>query len=210
MANYNIKNCLSADTYVVSATSLSVGEVISFSVGDTYYCGTVQSETTDPITPTISYKTTYTSCCECLLTTSGDTGVVSFRFDNCNNPSSVFININTFCTKYGTVPTADRVFKFYDYEGSELVYLCSTSAGGSSTPGVSTWNPTPGAPFSGCTECEASDGPFSANTETELCVVCSGVTSTVIPPHAVYSNAQGKEVVQLNTVALGGPNGLNN
>ena len=28
-------------------------------------------------------------------------------------------------------------------------------------------------------------------------------------PHATYTNAQGKAVVQLDTVVLGGPNGLN-
>lgn len=210
MPNYNIKNCLSADTYVVSATSLTIGQVISFNIGETAFCGTVLSETDNPITPLSLYGVNYSSCCECLLSTSGETGFVSFRFDNCSNPSSVFIDISTFCTKYGTTPTADRVFKFYDYQDSQLVYLCSTSAGGSGTPGISNWNPLPSAPFSGCSECENSDGPTSVNAETELCVICSGVTSTVIPPHAVYSNAQGKEVVQLNTVVLGGPNGLNN
>ena len=62
-------------------------------------------------------------------------------------------------------------------------------------------------PYSDC-ECEIP--PRSANTETVICVVCSGETSTIIPPHAVYTDAQGTAVTQLNTVVLGGPNGLNN
>ena len=51
---------------------------------------------------------------------------------------------------------------------------------------------------------------YSANTEYVICDVCSGQTVTLDTPHAVYSNAQGVDVVQLNTVVLGGPNGVNN
>lgn len=51
---------------------------------------------------------------------------------------------------------------------------------------------------------------ISANTESTICVVCSGTTSTIIPPHAVYSDGLGNSITQLNTVVLGGPNGLNN
>ena len=51
--------------------------------------------------------------------------------------------------------------------------------------------------------------PRSANTETVICVICSGETSTVTPPHAVYTDAQGIAVTQMNTVVLGGPDGLN-
>ena len=211
MANYNIKNCLSADTYVVSATSLTIGQVISFNIGETAYCGTVLSETEDPITPLSLYGVNYSSCCQCLISTSGETGIVSFRFNNCDNLSSINIDINTFCSQYGTVPTADRVFKFYDYQDSELIYLCTTSAGGSETPGTSSWEPSSEAPFSSCSNCIASEeGPFSSNTEYFMCLVCSGETSSISVPHAIYSDGSGRDVIQLNTVALGGPNGLYN
>jgi hypothetical protein len=50
----------------------------------------------------------------------------------------------------------------------------------------------------------------SANTESTVCVECSGTTSVVIPPHPSWTNNQGDEVVQLNAITLGGPNGLNN
>lgn len=59
-------------------------------------------------------------------------------------------------------------------------------------------------------DCGCTEQPRSANTETVICVVCSGETSTITPPHAVYTDAQGIAVTQLNTVVLGGPNGLNN
>lgn len=52
--------------------------------------------------------------------------------------------------------------------------------------------------------------PLSANTEYKMCVSdCSGSTITVDTPHATYTNERGKAVVQMNTVVLGGENGLN-
>lgn len=50
----------------------------------------------------------------------------------------------------------------------------------------------------------------SANTEVIMCVVCSGTTSTVIPPHPIWTNNQNQTVIQLDAVTLGGMNGLNN
>jgi len=45
----------------------------------------------------------------------------------------------------------------------------------------------------------------------ELCVPdCSGNTVTLQVPYPVYTNEYGTAVTQLNAVALGGPNGLNN
>ena len=52
--------------------------------------------------------------------------------------------------------------------------------------------------------------PFSSNTEYFMCVVCSGTTNSISVPHATYSDGRGRDIVQLNTVALGGPNGLYN
>ncbi len=52
---------------------------------------------------------------------------------------------------------------------------------------------------------------FSANTETIICVQpCSGTTKIqVIPPHPVWTDEYGNDVIQMNSVTLGGPNGLN-
>lgn len=50
----------------------------------------------------------------------------------------------------------------------------------------------------------------SANTEYFMCLSCSGTTNTVSVPHAIYSDGSGRNIVQLNTVALGGPDGLYN
>ena len=51
---------------------------------------------------------------------------------------------------------------------------------------------------------------LSAGTEYFMCEWCPGETPTAeAVPHAVYSNAQGRSVIQENSVALGGFNGLN-
>jgi hypothetical protein len=53
-------------------------------------------------------------------------------------------------------------------------------------------------------------GATSANTETIVCTDdCSSGKTTISPPHPVYTNNYGQSVVQLNAIALGGPNGLN-
>jgi hypothetical protein len=51
---------------------------------------------------------------------------------------------------------------------------------------------------------------LSAGTEYFMCEWCPDSTPTAeAVPHAVYSNAQGRSVIQENSVALGGFNGLN-
>ena len=51
---------------------------------------------------------------------------------------------------------------------------------------------------------------LSAGTEYFMCEWCPGEMPTAeAVPHAVYSNAQGRSVIQENSVALGGFNGLN-
>jgi len=52
--------------------------------------------------------------------------------------------------------------------------------------------------------------PISANTEYFMCSICSGDTNTIRVPHPIYSNSMGRDVIQLNAIALGGEYGLNN
>ena len=73
--------------------------------------------------------------------------------------------------------------------------------------------------ISGCTRfinysCPPTPTPsgyaLSAGTEYFMCEWCPGEMPTAeAVPHAVYSNAQGRSVIQENSVALGGFNGLN-
>jgi len=63
-------------------------------------------------------------------------------------------------------------------------------------------------PFDDCDDCLA---PFSGSTggnNGEVCVICSGETSTVLPLKPEMTNEFGKTVQQINAVLIGG-NGLN-
>lgn len=52
--------------------------------------------------------------------------------------------------------------------------------------------------------------PISAGTEYFVCNICDGVATQVAPPHPVWTNNQGLDVILMDAVVLGGPNGLNN
>ena len=65
-------------------------------------------------------------------------------------------------------------------------------------------------PFISCIECSTPDD--SAGVESIICISCDdvySVTATTVP-HAIYLNNQGRAIFQINTVAIGGFNGLNN
>ena len=53
---------------------------------------------------------------------------------------------------------------------------------------------------------------ISAGTFTsKICFDCDGVaTAKDNTPHPVYTDGMGNEIIQLQMVAIGGPNGLNN
>jgi hypothetical protein len=57
--------------------------------------------------------------------------------------------------------------------------------------------------------------PFSAGSETFSCNRCTQTDNTigatiVQVPHATWTNSRGKAVILMDTVVLGGINGLNN
>lgn len=65
-------------------------------------------------------------------------------------------------------------------------------------------------PFDSCTECTTPDD--SPGTESIICLTCDdpeSVTSTTVP-HGVYLDERGRAIAQINTVGMGGFNGLNN
>jgi uncharacterized delta-60 repeat protein len=65
-------------------------------------------------------------------------------------------------------------------------------------------------PFISCSECTTPDN--SPGTESIICVTCddpNSVTSTTAP-HGIYLDEQGRAIAQINTIAMGGFNGLNN
>ena len=52
--------------------------------------------------------------------------------------------------------------------------------------------------------------PISEGTEYFICNICDGVATEVAPPHPVWTDGAGREIILLDTVVLGGENGLNN
>jgi uncharacterized delta-60 repeat protein len=85
------------------------------------------------------------------------------------------------------------------------------------TPKIARITETPAVPqyealllFVDCEVCNGYVIPISANTEYEVCEVCSGNTFTVEAPHPVWTGMNGGAVTQLDAIVLGGPNGLNN
>jgi len=70
-------------------------------------------------------------------------------------------------------------------------------------------------PFDTCNACNSSRTPISAGTDYEYCqIICNDTNQNVTVSaetvtHAVWSNGASVDVIQMNSVALGGFNGLN-
>lgn len=96
------------------------------------------------------------------------------------------------------------------YAGGVTVDCYRITTGTTPTVGITYGN----GPFDSCALCNASRTPISAGTNYIYCqITCSGdynvttVAKTV--PHAVWSNGANVDVIQMNSIALGGFNGLN-
>jgi hypothetical protein len=200
MANYIITECLTNDEYIISAATLTLGATIEFDISEARFCGTVGAVTENPITLNISFVQLHDDCCTCL---SGITGFLNFKFIRCGTSEVINIESINFCNDFG-LPTTGLTYEIQF--GSETSF-CATFDGLSST-GETNYSYVSG-PFSLCEDC-GQEPIRSANTETVICEVCSGNTIVLIPPHAQYSDAQNNIVIQMNTIALGGENGLNN
>jgi hypothetical protein len=200
MANYIINECITNDVYILSG--VTPGTTVEFDISEARFCGTVGALTESAETLNISFVQLHDDCCECL---SGLTESLNFSFIRCGTSEEINIEANNFCTEYG-VPTTGLTYEIQF--GSETSF-CATFDGLSST-GETNYSYVSG-PFSLCEDCGEEPEPIrSANTETVICEVCSGETVTLYPPHAQYSDGQNNIVIQMNTVALGGENGLNN
>jgi len=206
MPNYNVSECSTNTAYIVSASTLSVHDVISFYNGESGpFCGTVLSTTVNAHDSL--YTETFGTCCECLSGTS----ISSFSFENCLTKDQILISLSTFCNVAGFAPTEGRVFKFYEVTNPSNTF-CATYLSASTGTGVTTYEPESEI-YQTCSNCE-SDPPRSANTEVFMCEVCcpctsGGTITSVVPPHPVWTDGQGTAVTQLNMVVLGGENGLN-
>jgi hypothetical protein len=206
MANYIVRECTTTTTYIVSASTLMSGDVISFSSFETLICGVVIEETNaehDSI-----YVATYSDCCSCLQ----DTGILSFMFTFCNGEAGneVWIDLITFCEIYGGVPIVGETFTFFNIDTQEI--SCAEFLQINDASGVTFWQPDDG-PFDNCSQC-GNNIPKSANTESTVCVICcdcgatGSTTNIIVPPHPIWTDGYGNVVTQMNMITIGG-NGLN-
>lgn len=206
MSNYLVKNCSSETTYVVSADTLSIGEVISFDVVEVgTFCGTVLENTEADYSGV--YSSSYETCCDCYT----GSGFSSLLFQTCDTePLSFSYSLSGFCDIYGGIPQEGEIYQFSDSETN--TYFCAEFTGvNDAPPDENTYFPEDG-PYEFCIACY-SEIPRSAGTETFLCEqICTTGGTTVVsvtPPHPVWTDGYGATVTQNNMITLGGPDGLN-
>ena len=205
MENYIINECITNYVHILSSSGLTSGATIEFDISEARFCGTVGAIVQSGETPNISFIQLYNNPCECLSGITILDETLNFSFTRCGTSEEISIEATNFCTEIG-LPTTGLTYEIQF--GSETSF-CATFDGLSST-GETNYSYVSG-PFSLCEDCGEEPEPIrSANTETVICEVCSGETVTLYPPHAQYSDAQNNIVIQMNTVALGGENGLNN
>ena len=197
MANYIINECLTNDEYILSG--VTPGTTVEFDISEVRFCGTVGDETLSAITTNIVLITTHDDCCLCL---TGITESLNFKFITCNTLLEINIEAFNFCREH-ELPITGMT---YELQLDSYVSFCATFTGLTST-GETNYHYVSG-PFSNCEDCE--NLPISAGTEYNVCVIdCSGNTITIRPPHPTWTNEQGRAVVLLDAIALGGMNGLN-
>jgi len=201
MANYLIRSCDENYEYVVD-DSIEPGLTantysIVFTGESSQSCFNVVSGTTDPITEGINSLTGYSNCLECLQ--QNDFSI--FAVD-CINPeisgplSSQYFNELPFGNFYKFCFSESELTECSCLEMVEILPVSTPPFFGTFT-----------GPF---TECGCNEQPISAGTEYNVCVIdCSGNTVSITPPHPTWTNQQGRAVVLLDAIVLGGMNGLN-
>jgi hypothetical protein len=204
VANYLIRSCDEIYEYVVD-DSIEPGLTantysIVFTGESSQNCFNVISGTTDPITEGINSLTGYSNCLECIQQND-----FSFFAIDCNNSG---INGELSSQYFNELPF--RNFYNFCFSGSDIVEcLCLEMVAiiPLSTP---LFPVTVTGPF---TECGCNEPPISAGTEYTICNICetsTGVTITTInPPHPNWTRPDGRTVVLLDAVQLGGMFGLN-
>ena len=200
MTKYIINECLTNDVYVLSASTLTLGDTVEFDISEERFCGTVGDVTSSAITTNIVLITTHDDCCLCL---TGITESLNFKFITCNTLLEINIEAFNFCREHGLPITGMT----YELQLDSYVPFCATFTGLTST-GETNYHYFSGPSLS-CEDCE-NPPPISAGTEYNVCVIdCSGNTVSITPPHPTWTNEQGRAVVLLDAIALGGMNGLN-
>jgi len=143
------------------------------------------------------------NCLSCIQGSGGN-----FEFVSCLD-DQVFVEIDA-----QSILDIPQLNKTYFLDTEEGTNGCFTFLGGytGGTPSQETLNKSVG-PFGLCEECCENCLPISANPEYNVCVICcpcgTGTTvNEITVPHPVFTGLYGNSVTQMNSVQLGGQNGL--
>ena len=126
MTKYIINECLTNDVYVLSASTLTLGDTVEFDISEERFCGTVGDVTSSAITTNIVLITTHDDCCLCL---TGITESLNFKFITCNTLLEINIEAFNFCREHGLPITGMT----YELQLASYVPFCATFTGLTST-----------------------------------------------------------------------------
>jgi len=200
LPNVLLRNCITGEESIAPRKNAAIGGFYSVTASSTTDCYEVLSYTIE--TATSGLDTEYTDCLDCYQ--SEFTGVV---FSSCTDDNdSVVLTASTSSLTF--VPNLNSVY-YMTFSGSSLQYAgCFEFV--RFTNLSNQYQITSSEEYTSCYNCRVVNIPTSAGTIYYSCIICDTTATTVNPPHPVYSNQFGQDVVQLNAVQLGGTYGLYN
>ena len=199
LPNVVLRNCITGEEVVAPRKTTLIGDFVS-ATGDTTDCYEAISYTSETSRDGISND--YEDCLDCYQ--SEFTGVV---FSSCtDNNESVILTASTSSLTFAPDPSSTY---YLTLSGASLQYVgCFNFV--RFTNASNQYQITSNEEYTSCYNCRVPNIPTSAGTIYYSCIICEGVATTINPPHPVYSNQYGQDVVQLNAVQLGGTYGLYN
>ena len=199
LPNVVLRNCTTGEEVVAPRKTTLIGDIVS-ATGDTTDCYEVISYTSETSRDGISNN--YDDCLECY-----QNEFTSVVFSSCTDDNeSVILTASTSSLTF--LPNPSSTY-YLTLSGSSLEYVgCFNFVEFSNASNQ--YQITSNDEYTSCYNCRVVNIPTSANTPYYECRICDTVATTINPPHPVYSNQFGQDVVQLNAVQLGGENGLYN
>lgn len=197
--NVVLRNCTTGEEVVAPRKTTLIGDIVS-ATGDTTDCYEVISYTSETSRDGISFN--YEDCLECY-----QNEFTSVVFSSCtDNNESVILTASTASLTF--VPDPSSTY-YLTLSGASLQYVgCFNFV--RFTNASNQYQITSNEEYTSCYNCRVPNIPTSAGTIYYSCIICEGAATTINPPHPVYSNQYGQDVVQLNAVQLGGTYGLYN
>jgi len=200
LPNVVLTNCITGEEVIAPRKNAAIGDIVS-ATGDTTDCYEVTSYTSS--SPRDGISNDYDDCLSCYQ--AEFTGVV---FSSCTDDNdSVVLTASTSTLTF--VPNPNSTY-YMTFSGSSLQYDGCFSFVRFTNASNQYRITNASDPYTSCYNCRVPNIPTSAGTTYYVCVICNGTATTVNPPHPVYSNLYGQDVVQLNAVQLGGTYGLYN